>query len=451
MTLIDREKLKTLQQREGKRFVEEHPKSGALYLRAQKSLLGGVPMNWMKKWAGDFPVFVTKAKGAHFQCADGRDYVDLCLGDTGAMTGHSPEVVAEAIARRVREGITFMLPTEDSMFVGEDLKRRFGLPYWQFTLTATDANRFAIRIAREITQRSKILVFNYCYHGTVDETFAGVQDGVVGPRRGNIGPPVDPATTTRVVEFNDLNALEGALQHHDVACLLAEPAMTNVGIILPENGYWKQARELARRYGALFISDETHTICAGPGGCTTEWKLEPDMLVFGKTIGSGIPGATYGCSEEVTHRISARIHLEDCDVGGIGGTLAGNALSLAAMRATLENILTAKSFEKMIPLALRFNDGVSGEIKKHGLPWNVQRLGCRAEYTFSQKPPRNGGESAAAGDFELERFLHLYALNRGVLLTPFHNMALMCPETTEADIDQHTRIFGGALAELASA
>jgi glutamate-1-semialdehyde 2,1-aminomutase len=451
MTLIDREKLKTLQQREGKRFVEEHPKSAALYQRAQKSLLGGVPMNWMKKWAGDFPVFVTKAKGAHFQCADGRDYVDLCLGDTGAMTGHSPEVVAEAIARRVREGITFMLPTEDSVFVGEDLKRRFGLPYWQFTLTATDANRFAIRIAREITQRSKILVFNYCYHGTVDETFAGLHDGVVGPRRGNIGPPVDPATTTRVVEFNDLNALEGALKHHDVACLLAEPAMTNVGIILPESGYWKQARELARRYGALFISDETHTICAGPGGCTAEWKLEPDMLVFGKAIGSGIPGATYGCSEEVAHRISARIHLEDCDVGGIGGTLAGNALSLAAMRATLENILTAKSFEKMIPLAMRFNDGVSGEIKKHGLPWNVQRLGCRAEYTFSQKPPRNGGESAAAGDFELERLLHLYAFNRGVLLTPFHNMALMCPETTEADIDQHTRIFGGALAELASA
>ncbi len=451
MTSIDREKLKALQEREGKRFVAEHPKSAALYQRAQDSLLGGVPMNWMKKWAGDFPVFVRKAKGAHFQCADGRDYVDLCLGDTGAMTGHSPEVVAEAMARRMREGITFMLPTEDCVFVGEDLKKRFGLPYWQFTLTATDANRFAIRIAREITQRSKILVFNYCYHGTVDETFAGVHDGVVGPRRGNIGPPVDPVQTTRVVEFNDLNALEAALKHHDVACVLAEPAMTNVGIILPENGYWKQARELIRRYGALFISDETHTICAGPGGCTAEWKLDPDMLVFGKAIGSGIPGATYGCSEEVAQRISARIHLEDCDVGGIGGTLAGNALSLAAMRATLENILTAKSFEKMIPLAMRFNDGVSAEIKKHELPWNVQRLGCRAEYTFRQKAPRNGGESAAAGDFELERFLHLYALNRGVLLTPFHNMALMCPETTEADIDQHTRIFGGALAELASA
>jgi len=450
MTTINRDKLKKLQERESRRFVAEHPRSAALYKRAQGSLLGGVPMNWMKKWAGEFPVFVSKAKGAHFQCADGRDYIDLCLGDTGAMTGHSPEVVAEAIARRVREGITLMLPTEDSLFVGEDLQKRFGLPYWQFTLTATDANRFSIRIAREITQRAKILVFHYCYHGTVDETFTTLADGIVGPRRGNIGPPVDPAETTRVVEFNDLDALEDALKHHDVACILAEPAMTNVGIILPDQEYWKHARELARRYGVLFISDETHTICAGPGGCTAEWKLEPDMLVFGKAIGSGIPGGTYGCSEEVAQRISARIHLEDCDVGGIGGTLAGNALSLAAMRATLENILTPKNFEKMIALAIRFTDGVSAEIKRHGLPWNVQRLGCRAEYTFREKAPRNGRESAAAGDFELERYLHLHALNRGVLLTPFHNMALMCPETTAADIDQHTRIFGEAVAELAA-
>ena len=448
MATIDREKLKTLHQREAKRFVVEHPRSAELYKRAQHSLLGGVPMNWMKKWAGEFPVFVTKAKGAYFTCADAKEYVDLCLGDTGAVTGHSPEIVAEAVAKRVKQGITLMLPTEDGIFVGEDLKKRFGLPYWQFTLTATDANRFSIRIAREITQRAKILVFHYCYHGTVDETFATVENGVVGPRRGNIGPPVDPAETTRVVEFNDLNALEDALKHSDVACILAEPAMTNVGIILPDDEYWKQAQQLAKRYGSLFIADETHTICAGPGGCTAEWKLEPDLLVFGKAIGSGIPGATYGCSEEVAQRISARIHLEDCDVGGIGGTLAGNALSLAAMRATLENILTAKNFEKMMPLAVRFNDGVAAEIKKHGLPWNVQRLGARAEYTFCQRAPRNGGESAAAADFELERFLHLYALNRGVLLTPFHNMALMCPETTPADIDQHTRLFGEALNEL---
>jgi len=450
MTTINRDNLKKLHERESKRFVAEHPHSAELYKRAQQSLLGGVPMNWMKKWAGEFPVFVTKAKGAHFTCADGKDYVDLCLGDTGAMTGHSPDVVAEAVAKRVKEGITLMLPTEDGIFVGEDLKKRFGLPYWQFTLTATDANRFSIRIAREITQRSKILVYHYCYHGTVDETFATVENGVVGPRRGNIGPPVNPAETTRIVEFNDLNALEDALKHNDVACILAEPAMTNVGIILPDKEYWKQAQQLAKRYGSLFIADETHTICAGPGGCTAEWKLEPDLLVFGKAIGSGIPGGTYGCSEEVAQRISARMHLEDCDVGGIGGTLAGNALSLAAMRATLEHVLTAKNFEKMMPLAVRFNDGVAAEIKKHGLPWNVQRLGARAEYTFCQRAPRTGGESAAAADFEMERFLHLYALNRGVLLTPFHNMALMCPETTPADIDQHTQIFSQAVSELAS-
>lgn len=450
MKTIDRNRLGKLQVREAQRFVAEHPRSAELYRRAQNSLLGGVPMNWMKKWAGAFPVFVKHAKGAHFTCEDGREYVDLCLGDTGAMTGHSPDVVAEAVARRVRDGITLMLPTEDAIFVGEDLQRRFGLPYWQFTLTATDANRFSIRIAREITQRTQILVYHYCYHGSVDETFATLENGHVVARRGNIGPPVNPAETTRVVEFNDLNALEDALRHSDVACILAEPAMTNVGIILPDDGYWKAARELARRYGTLFISDETHTICAGPGGCTAEWKLEPDMLVFGKAIGSGIPGATYGCSEEVAQRIAARIHLEDCDVGGIGGTLAGNALSLAAMRATLEHILTAENFGKMIPLAMRFNEGVSAEIKKHELPWNVQRLGCRAEYTFCQTAPRNGGESAAATDFELERVLHLYALNRGVLLTPFHNMALMCPQTTERDIDLHTRVFAEALRELTS-
>jgi len=450
MAGIDRGRLDKLRRREEARFVAEHPRSAELYARAKESLLGGVPMNWMNKWAGAFPVFVARAKGAHFTDVDGREYVDLCLGDTGAMTGHSPDVVAEAVAKRVREGITLMLPTEDSLWVGEELRRRFGLPYWQFALTATDANRFAIRIAREITQRPKILVYHYCYHGTVDETLVSLAGGAVGPRRGNIGPPVNPAETTRVVEFNDLQALEEALRHHDVAVLLAEPAMTNVGIILPEEGYWKAARELTRKYGTLLAADETHTICAGPGGCTRAWGLDPDFVVFGKPIGSGIPGSTYGSTEEVAERIGARIALEDCDVGGIGGTLAGNALSLAAMRSTLESVLTDGTFERMIPLAGRFADGVAAEIARCGLPWNVQRLGARAEYTFRKVPPRNGAESAAAADFELERFLHLYALNRGVLLTPFHNMALMCPETSAADVDLHTRIFAGAAAELIS-
>ncbi|HMI51236.1 MAG TPA: aspartate aminotransferase family protein [Candidatus Saccharimonadales bacterium] len=449
-TAINRAKLRSLRHREEQQFLASHPNSAALYARAKNSLLGGVPMNWMKKWPGPFPVFLAHAKGAHFTDVDNHDYIDLCLGDTGAMTGHSPEIVAEAVAHRARQGLTTMLPTEDALWVGEDLQKRFGLPFWQFTLTATDANRFAIRIAREITQRSKVLVFNYCYHGTVDETFATLERETVVSRRGNIGPPVNPAETTRIVEFNDLNALEAALKHNDVACVLGEPAMTNVGIILPDTDYWPAARELCRRYGSLFLADETHTICAGPGGCTAEWQLDPDILVFGKAIGSGIPGATFGLSEEVAQRISARIQLEDCDVGGIGGTLAGNALSLAAMRATLEHLLTPESFARMIPLARNFNDGVASEIKKHKLPWNVTQLGARAEYTFTQSAPRNGRESAAASDFELERFLHLYALNRNILLTPFHNMALMCPATTPSDIDAHTKAFACALDELVS-
>jgi glutamate-1-semialdehyde aminotransferase len=451
VTSIDPNKLAELHQRETQRFIHAHSKSAALYSRAQDSLLGGVPMNWMKKWAGPFPIFVHSAKGAHFTDVDGRDYIDLCLGDTGAMTGHSPDVVVEAVACQASKGITLMLPTEDALWVGENLKHRFGLPFWQFTLTATDANRFAIRIAREITQRRKILVFNFCYHGTVDESFATLDpNGGVGPRRGNIGPPVNPVETTYVVEFNDLDALEAALKHNDVACILAEPAMTNVGIILPDAGYWQAAQDLARRYGTLFIADETHTICAGHGGCTRAWHLTPDLLVFGKPIGSGIPGAAYGCTQEVADRISARIHLEDCDVGGIGGTLAGNALSLAAMRATLEHILTPASFEHMIRLATRFTAGVAAEIRAANPPWSVTQLGARAEYTFTSAAPRNGGASYAASDFELERFLHLYALNRGVLLTPFHSMALMCPATTESDVDAHTKIFGSAVEELTS-
>ena len=447
--MIDRGRLHALMGREEQNFVATHPSSAALYERAQKSLLGGVPMNWMKKWAGKFPVFVAEAHGAHFADVDGRDYVDLCLGDTGAMTGHSPAAAAEIIARQATRGITLMLPTEDALYVGEELARRFGMPYWQFTLTATDANRFAIRIAREITGRPKILVYNYCYHGTVDETYISLgADGAAGPRRGNIGPPVNPTVTTRVVEFNDLEALEGELAHGDVACILAEPVLTNVGIVHPEPGYWEKATALARRFGTLLIIDETHTICTGPGGYTRAHGLHPDIFVIGKPIASGVPAATYGCTTDVAAQISERIQLEDCDTGGIGGTLAGNPLSLAAIRATLEQVLTPAAFAKMIPLAERFADGVSQAIEATELPWHVSRLGCRAEYLFLPHAPRNGGEAAAAMDFELERFMHLYALNRGILLTPFHNMALMSPATSEADIDRHTRVFTDAVTEL---
>jgi glutamate-1-semialdehyde 2,1-aminomutase len=449
MKSIDRSRLASLMQREQKKFVDERPKSKALFERARKSLLAGVPMNWMVKWAGAFPPFVREAQGAHFFDVDGHRYIDFCLGDTGAMTGHSPFATVKAVEEQARRGITLMLPGEDSIFVAEELQKRFHLPYWQFALTATDANRFSIRLARQITARPKILVFNWCYHGTVDESFITLQpDGTARARRGNIGPPVDPSVTTKVVEFNDLAALERALAPGDVACVLAEPAMTNVGIVHPEPGYHQGLLELTRKHGTLLIIDETHTICAGPGGFTREEKLEPDVVVFGKAIGAGIPGAAYGFSQEVADRIAAKQNLEDCDVGGIGGTLAGNALSLAAMRATLTKVLTKEAFDRMIPMAERWRLGVASAITQAELPWQVTRLGCRAEYLFAPDPPKNGTEAHDAMDFELERFMHLYAMNRGILLTPFHNMALMSPQTEAEDVDRHTKVFRDAVKEL---
>ncbi len=448
MKSIDRSRLKSLMEREQQRFVKDRPKSKALFERAGKSLLGGVPMNWMAKWAGAFPPFVREAQGAHFFDVDGHRYIDFCLGDTGAMTGHSPFATVKAVEDQVRRGITLMLPSEDAVFVGEELQARFGLPYWQFALTATDANRFSIRLARQITRRPKILVFNWCYHGTVDETFITLKDGVAQARRGNIGPPVDPAITTKVVEFNDLAALEKALAPRDVACVLAEPALTNVGIVHPQPGFHKALRELTHKSGTLLIIDETHTICAGPGGYTRAENLEPDFLVFGKPIAGGVPGAAYGFSKEVAQCISDLQNLEDCDTGGIGGTLAGNALSLAAMRATLTKVLTKEAFERMMPLAERWTAGVQKTITEFEMPWNVTRLGCRAEYLFAAKEPKNGTEAHDAMDFELERFMHLYAMNRGILLTPFHNMALMSPSTGKDEVDQHTRVFREAVREL---
>jgi glutamate-1-semialdehyde 2,1-aminomutase len=450
MSSLDRSRLQSLAAREQKRFVDERPKSKAIYERGKKSLLSGVPMNWMVKWAGAFPPVVREASGAHFYDVDGHRYIDFCLGDTGAMTGHSPYATAKAIEEQVKRGITLMLPSEDAVFVAEELQQRFGLTYWQFALTATDANRFAIRLARQITGRPKILVFNWCYHGTVDETFITLNlDSTSGPRRGNIGPPVDPSVTTRVVEFNDLPALEQALAHGDVACVLAEPALTNVGIVHPAPGYHQALRELTRKLGTLLIIDETHTICAGPGGYTRANSLDPDFLVFGKPIAGGLPGAAYGFTQKVADMILERHSLEDCDTGGIGGTLAGNALSLAAMRATLTKVLTKEAFDRMIPMAERWTAGVQKVIDDFGLSWHVTRLGCRAEYLFSPTEPKNGTEAHDAMDFELERFMHLYAMNRGILLTPFHNMALMSPVTAPEDVDYHSKVFREAVRELA--
>jgi glutamate-1-semialdehyde 2,1-aminomutase len=439
-------------ERELARFEREHPRSRELAGRARASLLGGVPMHWMVRWAGGFPVFTAEASGARFRDVDGHEYVDFCLGDTGAMTGHSPAPTVRAVREQAARGITLMLPSEDALWVGEELARRFGLPRWQFALTATDANRFAIRLARQLTGRPKVLVFNWCYHGTVDESFATLERGEVVARDGNIGPPVALAETTRVAEWNDVEGLERELSHGDAACVLAEPALTNIGIVLPDPGFHDALRALTREHGSLLVIDETHTFCAGPGGYTAAHGLEPDLLTIGKAIAGGIPAAAYGFSGELADRLERELATDErADVGGIGGTLAANVLSQAAMRATLGEVLTDGAFERMIALGERFEAGVQSVIDRFSLPWHVTRLGCRAEYLFSPSRPRSGSEAAAAGDPELDRLIHLYALNRGILLTPFHNMALMCPATSAEDVDRHTEVFEEAAGELAAA
>jgi glutamate-1-semialdehyde 2,1-aminomutase len=449
--MINREHLKKLNAREEERFLALHPKSGELFEKAKSVMPGGVPMSWMAKWPGKYPLFVEKASGARFTDVDGNELIDLCLGDTGSMTGHSPWATVSAIKSQLDRGITAMLPTEDSVVVSGELAKRFGLPLWQFTVSATDANRHAIRYARLITGRSKIVVIDRCYHGSVDETFATLDgSGKTVSREGNIGAPVPLDMTTRVVEFNDLSAMEAALASGDVAAILMEPAMTNVGIVLPEEGYLQAVGELAKKCGAVWIIDETHTISVGPGGMTKDLGLAPDMLTIGKSIGGGIPTGTFGMTREIADRIASRVEREVIDTGGIGGTLAGNALSLASMKATLTEVLTEEAFERMIALGHRWSDGVDSVIKEFSLPWHCNRLGARGEYLFQATAPRTGGEAARAGDFELEQYIHLRLLNDGFLLTPFHNMALISPETTEADVDAHTAAFREMCRELVS-
>jgi glutamate-1-semialdehyde 2,1-aminomutase len=451
VTRVDPARVAELTVRERATFRDRHPASHSAWQDGQRHLLGGVPMTWMLKAAGGFPVFLAGAHGARIRDIDGHQYVDFSLGDTGAMAGHSPEPVVAAVRHRLETlgGATAMLPTEDAAWVAGELARRFGVGCWSFTLTATDANRWAIRLARHLTRRPKILVFSYCYHGSVDETFAlAGTDGKVVGRDGNVGAPVDPALTTRVVDFNDVDALARELAHGDVACVLMEPALTNIGIVLPEPGFLDDVRRLTRETGTLLVIDETHTLSAGWGGATRAWALRPDILTIGKAIGGGVPVGAYGLTDELADRVLGDRSADIVDTGGVGGTLAGNALSLAAARATLEHVLTEDAFDRMAQLAERFTDGVQGAVSTHGLPWSVTRLGARTEYRFTSPAPRTGAESAAAEAPALDDLLHVYAANRDILLTPFHNMALMCPATTAADVDLHTEVFAAAVAEL---
>jgi glutamate-1-semialdehyde aminotransferase len=412
-------------------------------------MMNGVPMSWMKKWPGPYPVYVASAKGAHFRDVDGHDYVDFCLGDTGAMVGHSPDASVAAIKKQLDKGITFMLPTDDAAIAAQTLADRFGLEKWQFTLTATDANRHMIRYARHVTGRKKIVIHDYCYHGTVDETFANLDEqGTTVSRTNNIGAPVELSETTWVVPFNDLAAAEKAFASGEIAAALIEPAMTNIGIVLPEPGYLEGLRQLATKYDVILIHDETHTLSEGVGGMTRRRNLRPDAVILGKTIGAGIPAGAFGMSTALAERVAKSVHLEHIDVGGVGGTLAGNALSMAAIRATLTEVLTEEAFEKMEKISIEWTRAVQEVIDEFNVPWQVSQLGCRAEYSFRSTAPRTGKEAADADDFALQQYLQLHAINRGVLMTPFHNMALISPETTLEDVKRHTLHFREAVEAL---
>jgi glutamate-1-semialdehyde 2,1-aminomutase len=418
---------------------------------AADHLLGRVPMTWMNKWSGGYPMYLATAHGNRITDVDGNEYVDFALGDTGSMAGHSPTATVGAVQERIGRlgGITTMMPSEDAEWVGTELARRFGLPRWSFSLTATDANRWALRIARMVTGRPKVMAFSYCYHGSVDETFviAGADDATE-PRGGNVGPAVHVSETTRVAEFNDLASVERGLAHRDVAVLIMEPALTNIGIVLPEPGFLEGVRELCTKYGTLLLIDETHTISAGPGGCTRAWNLQPDIFVIGKSIGGGIPCGAYGTTDDIAVQIAEHVEADLVDVGGVGGTLAGNVMSTAAMRATLSEVLTDEAFAHMIDLATRFREGVESVLEEFDVPWSVVQLGARAEYRFCRPAPRDGTESAAAHDDLIEEYLHLFLSNRGVLITPFHNMALMCPDTRAVDVDLHTTLFREAVSRI---
>ena len=431
-------------------FVQRNPRSAALAAQASAHLMFGVPLHWMNDWGTPFALHLQAAHGATLTDADDHVLADFCLGDTGAMFGHAPAPVVQAIAVQAARGLTAMLASEDAAVVGELLAQRFGLPYWQFAMTATDANRYVIRWLRAASRRRKLLVFNGCYHGTVEDVFVDLIDGQPVQRASLLGQVHDLTATTVTVEFNDLPALEAALTAGDVACVLAEPAMTNVGMVLPEPGFWAEAQRLIRASGAALVLDETHTISCGPGGYARAHGLQPDVVVIGKPIGGGLPCAAYGFSGEWAERAMRAKREAPPGHSGIGTTLTGNPLAMAAMRATLAQLMTPEVYAPMLALSAELADGLREVIARHGLPWCVTQLGARCEFQFRPLPPRNGSEAGAALDEELEHLVHLMLLNRGVLITPFHNMLLVSPATTRAQVQLLLAAFDEAVGTLAA-
>jgi len=433
---------------EKRRYIDAHPRSLQRTGHGIAGFYDGVPMHWMKDWSMPFPLLVESALGSSLRDIDGNEYADFCLGDTGSMFGHSPGPVAAAIARQAGKGLTYMLPTEDAVAVGRLLAERFGLPHWQIATTATDANRFALRVARAVTGRPKILVFNGCYHGSVDETYVRLIDQRAVNRPGLLGQMTDLTQFTRVVEFNDLAALEAALAHGDVACVITEPVLTNSCMVLPEPGYLDGVRQLTRAAGTLLLIDETHTISTGPGGYTRAHGLEPDLFVLGKPIAGGVPASAWGLTEDVARRLTAVREQTPPGHSGMGTTLSANALSLAAMRATLEQVMTTGAYQHMDRLAERLAAGLQATVDSRRLPWHVVRVGARVEFICAPGPLRNGTQAEAAHAPALEQAIHLALLNRGCLIAPFHNMMLVCPATTESHVARLQAAFAAVAGAL---
>ncbi|MER9441133.1 aspartate aminotransferase family protein [Mesorhizobium sp. M0340] len=429
-------------------FRQARPKSMAIIGNGLPGFFGGVPMHWMNDWPTPFPILVDSARGATITDIDGNRLDDFCLGDTGSMFGHSPPPVARAIRRQAGSGLTYMLPSEDALAIGPLLKQRFGLPFWQIATTATDANRFALRVARAVTSREKILVFNGCYHGSVDETMVRLIDGRPVNRPGLAGEFRDLTRATDVVEFNDLPALDAALRGNDVACVITEPVLTNSCMVLPEAGFHDGLRRLTRATSTLLLIDETHTISTGPGGYTRKFGLEPDLFVLGKPIAGGVPASVWGISEDVATRYAAYNRVKEPGYSGMGTTLSGNPLQFAAMRATLEEVMTDEAYGQMDRLARRLDAGLTAVIDRYRLPWHVSRVGARVEFICAPGPLRNGGEAEAAHAPELEAAIHVALVNRGVLIAPFHNMMLISPATSAAQVNRLITAFGAVAAKL---
>jgi len=445
---IDGAKAQALLRAELAAFEAANPRSRECSARAAQHLMFGVPLHWMCDWGTPFALHLREAQGAQLVDVDGHALVDFCLGDSGAMFGHSPAAVAQALAHQGSRGLTAMLASEDACAVGELLAQRFGLPLWQFALSATDANRYVVRWLRAASGRPKLLVFNGCYHGTIEDVFVDLVDGRPTQRASLLGQVHDLTRTTVVVEFNDLAALEAALAAGDVACVLAEPALTNIGMVLPDPGYWEAAQALIRRHGAALVLDETHTISCGPGGYARAHGLQPDAVVIGKPLGGGLPCAAYGFSAEWAERAVQAKRSAPPGHSGIGTTLTGNPLAMAAMRATLGELMTDAVYAPMLALSAQLAQGLRATIARHRLPWCVTQLGARSEFQFRVTPPRNGSQAGAALDPGLEHLIHLALLNRGVLITPFHNMMLTCPQTTPADVARLLAAFDEVLGRI---